>query len=325
MSRESDFRVYTGLELINTPTEEEKYLIEGVLWEGDHAFLLGREKVGKSILALQMAMCLTSGTPFLSKYEIPEPVDVLYVQTEGKKHDTVERIKAMVNDRGLSWDPRKFHLLYYHSFALDTGEGLNHFRQLVQPFPKPKVMILDPLYMSMQGDMIDNHHARAMVRNLRKITEEMNCALLILHHQHRPYRGLDGHSVEETTDDSIFGSFVWKAFADHVLSMYMRKDKVRLLTCNTQRTSRVIENVELNLIAPYPLYFEILGEDQKPYIQVVYDYMKGYAKPITAQGIGSYTKLSPSAIKKSLMILIKEGKVKINNIGHRPCLYEAVC
>jgi RecA-family ATPase len=321
--RESEFRVYTGLELINTPTLEERYLVEGILWEGDHVFLLGKEKSGKSILALQMACALTCGSAFLGSYEIPEPMQVLYVQTEGKKHETVERIKAMISEGGVTWNPSLFHLLYYHSLSLDTNEGLNHFRQLIQPFPRPRVIFIDPLYMSMQGDLVDNQAARVMVKHLRKISEELSASIVIVHHQHRPIRDNSGSFVEETGDESIFGSFVWKAFADHILTLHLRKDKIRLLSCHTQRTSKVISNVELNLVQPIPLYYEILGEDQKPYVQEVYNYMISNlnGNTITARQLEVATKLSSSAVKKSLGILMKESKVANTNIGHRPSLY----
>lgn len=329
MARITEFRIYTGVELINTPTEEEKYLIANVLWERDHIFLLGKEKTGKSILALQMACCLTSAYPFLSKFEIPEPMDVLYVQTEGKKHDTVERLKAMTDkEQGIPWDPTRFFLLYYHSFALDTQEGMNFFRQQVSLLPrKPSVMFLDPLYMSMHGDLIDNSDARHMVKNIRKISEELNCAVVVVHHQHRQQRDNRGQLIAEEGDDTLFGSFVWKAFPDHILTLYKRKDNIRLFTCHTQRAARVVENVELELIQPFPLYFQIIGEDQKPYVKEVLEFMVKNVSPIvgiTAKDLEDKMKLSTSAVKKSLSILIRQGNIVVLNPGRRPCYYAPV-
>ncbi len=324
--RSSDFRVYTGIELVNRPMEEDPYLIEGILWEGDCMFLLGKEKSGKSILALQLVCALVSGTPFLSKYEVVEPMEVLYVQTEGKVHETAERIKNMTCEQGVSWSPARFNLLYYHSLALDTDPGYNQFRQLIGHL-NPRVIILDPLYMSMQGDLSDNTTARRMVRNLRRLAEEFNSSLVVVHHQHRPYRNKQGEQVIDGGDDSIFGSFVWKAFADHVMSLYVRKDKVRLLTCHTQRSARVIENVEMQLIAPYPLLYSIIGEDQKPYVREVLEHILKTVDPrkgVTAKELEVSMTLSKSAIKKSLMILHKESHIRILNVGHRPCLYAPI-
>lgn len=321
------FQLYDGNELMNVSVAEDKYLIENVLWENDHMFIIGKDKVGKSILALQMACALTSGDAFLSKYSVYQPMSVLYLQMEGKLQDTVERLKSMTSQTGVAWDPDRFFLLYYNCIALDTQQGYGELMQIIKHIPyKPEVIFLDPLYMAMEGDLIDNKCARNMVKNLRQISETLDCSLVILHHQRRPVKDKEGNVKEDLTDGNIFGSFVWKAFADHLFSIHMRKDGLRLLTCNTQRTGRVIENVELKLINPYPLLFEVVGEDQKPYVDNVYHHIKYKVDNtigITIIGLTGDLKLSKSAVEKSVAILQKEGKIIKLDPKRRPAYYVA--
>jgi len=78
---------------------------------------------------------------------------------------------------------------------------------------------------------------------------------------------------------------------------------------------------------PYPLYYEIVGEDQKPYVEEIFLYMTDHVNlcnGISAKDLHHQTKKSPSAVKKSLSILAREGKVKVLNPGHRPCLYTII-
>ena len=323
MSRETEFRVYTGRELIETPTEEEVYLIQDMLWEGDHVFLLGKEKSGKSIFAMQMMCSLTSGSAFLSRYEVPIAVPVLYVQAEGKKRDTIERLKAMCNEQGIAWNPDNFFLLYYHSIALDTPDGYNQFLQLTAKIPKPKVVFLDPLYMSMSGDLIDNLAARNMVRNVRRIGDLFNCTIVIIHHENRPVRDREGKLIQKSKSETIFGSFVWSAFADHVIAIEPKGTGFRRLSCDTQRTGKVLKDIELNMIQPYPLYYEIVGLDQKPYVSEIYNEIRcvDMEEGITRNQLEANTKLNISAVEKSLAILLKELKVVRLNPGCRPVRY----
>lgn len=323
-----EFKLYTAKELMAMPKEDDKYIVEGLLWEKDHVMFVGKDKSGKSVLAMQLACAISKGASFLSTFEVPSALPVLYVQMEGKLTDTKERFRAMINEGGVEADTSQLYVLNWRAAALDTIEGLNNFKQVLEKIPhKIGVIIIDPLYMAMSGDLIDNLHARNMCKNLRDITDTFNCALILIHHQHRPPSDGKGGKVHETGSNSIFGSFVWRAFPDHVLSLYVRQDGMRLLTCDTQRSGKVLENIELGLCHPYPLYFEVCGTDQKAYVHEIRVYMFNNVDPlvgITAKELEVQTKFSKSAVKKSLAILHKEGKVSKLNAGRRPILYSPV-
>lgn len=318
-----ELRFYSLKELRERPPEPNKYLIEGLLWEGDHIILLGSEKAGKSILALQMACALSCGEAFLGEYEIPEAMSVAVIQTEGKSEETVERLFNMTLEAGVACRPENIHLLTTHSWQLDTEEGFDIlFTLLMHQQIKPRVIILDPLYMSMSGDLNDNQASRAMARNIRRLAKEFQAAVIVVHHQHRE-KWYDGAKIDEG-DNAIMGSFVWKAFPDHVLLLRCRPDKIRTLTCTTQRSSRVIDNMQLTLSQPAPLCFKIYETvDHMPYVDKVLNHLKTTRLPMSAEDITTETCLSKSAVKKSLSYLTRHNVNKLTktNPGKRPTLY----
>ena len=108
-----------------THDETNQPIIDGVLWEGDVLMLLGSEKAGKSILGLQLAFCLTSGQPFLDKYAVPVPCSVLYIQTEGKPSEMVERMLAMRET--LEIDDTRFYHLHQRFLPLRSAEHTQVF------------------------------------------------------------------------------------------------------------------------------------------------------------------------------------------------------
>jgi hypothetical protein len=175
----------------------------------------------------------------------------------------------------------------------------------------------------MQGDLIDNLAARNMVRNIRKIADAFNCAIVIIHHENKPRRDDTGAILRRSKAETIFGSFVWSAFADHVIAIDVMDNGFRRLSCDTQRTGRVIKDLELNLVCPFPLYYEIVGTDQKPYVSEVYNEIRlvELDEGITRDDIARRCKLSVSAVEKSLTILSKELKITKLNPGHRPVKY----
>ena len=318
--------ILDGLELMNTADEPNNYLIEGFLWEHDHIMLLAKEKVGKSILAIQMACSLSCGEPFLGEYEVPEPMQVLYIQTESTRHETVERLRSMTSKDGVNWNPENFFLYHTHSLALDSETGMNFLIKLMQDrLLDPRVIFIDPLYMSMEGSLVDDWKCRSMSKNVRRLGELYNAAIVLVHHEHRARSNKDGHVIEEG-DNSIMGSFVWKAFPSHIIHLRMSKDGMRAISCTTQRNSRVVRDMRMILNQPFPLLYKIFGTPDHPnYVTNVFDYIKERGKKC-ANEVHEETGLSLSAVKKSLSYLIKPNVNKLYKVnqGQRPTYYAVV-
>jgi len=319
----SDFDLYTGSQLLGMKSEEDKFLIEHILWEKDVVFLIGDAKAGKSILAMQMACALTCGEAFLGNFEVFNSLNVLYIQMEGTLHETVNRLKEMTCDQGVLWNPEKFFLFYCKNLPLDTTEGFDLFRETLKKIPKPDVIFLDPLYMAMQGDLIDNQHARAMIKNLRYIKDAGDCSLIILHHEHRPSKDREGRFLPEPGSESIFGSFVWRAFANHIIVLKKSKEGHRRISCDTQRSGKVLENIEIEMVQPHPLYYKIKGEIQRPYIKEILGLVQGadQIKGITIEQLVKKSGLSKAAVYISVSILQREKRIQKVDCSRRPAHY----
>lgn len=316
--------ILSGKELFNIEEEPDNYLIEGLLWESDNIMILAKEKVGKSIFSVQMACALTSGEAFLGEYEVPEPMQVLYIQTESTQHETIQRLRAMTHENGVQWEPNNFHLLATHSLYLDDDDCLNWLSlEISKKNIMPRVIFIDPLYMSMKGSLIDDQHCRAMSRNMRKLGEMFKACIVLVHHEHRARRNKDGNNISEG-DDSVMGSFVWKAFPSHIIRIILRSDGLRSMSCSTQRSSRVVKDMRLELCQPLPLCYRINGTADHPnYVVTVLNHVKQKGQKC-ANDIHAETGLSLSAVKKSLSYLSKHNVnrlIKVNP-GKRPTYYE---
>lgn len=320
-------QILNGIELMNIQSEPDNYLIDGFLWEHQNVVILAREKVGKSILSLQMACALSCGESLFGEYEIPEPMTVLYVQTESTRHETIERLRMMTHPSGVSWTPENFHLMHTPSLSLDTDNGITWLVQAIERRKiKPRVIFLDPLYMCMSGSLSDDLAARKASKNIRILNEHFGCTNVIDHHEHRPIRGKTGAYISEG-DNSVMGSFVWKAFPNHIIHLSMNKDQIRRLSCTTQRSSRVIKDMQLILRHPIPLMYEIKGTPDHPsYVDRVLKYMEKCGEQKIAKEIEEATGISLSAVKKSMSYLTRYdvNKLRKVNPGRRPTRYEFV-
>jgi len=253
---------YLASELLTIDLKGSEALIDQILFERDNTILLGKEKAGKSIFSMQMACSLTSGSPLLNEYKVKAPCDVVYIQAEGKLSGTRDNLKNMT--KVIDCDFSKLLYLYYPSIPLDTEQGYNEIIAQISSWRRPEVIFIDPLYMSMSGDMKDDVASKKMVENLRMLSEIYQATIVVVHHAHRPIRMKD-HSIVDEGDDSIFGSFVWKAYPDNIIliqkvtgNKYQRK-----ISCSTQRSGKTIEGIDIMFIEPTPLYFKI-KDDSRP-------------------------------------------------------------
>lgn len=239
-------------------------VVEGLIWERDNIVLVGKEKTGKSIFSMQLACSLTSCHPFLGEYNIPKPLVVAYIQAEGKLADTKWSLERML--RTIPCDQSKLSIFYYPGLSIDTDEGLKFLKSEIDAWQKPDAIFLDPLYMLMQGDLIDNQDARKMVFNLRSLSEYYQALIWIVHHAHRPKFDPKKGIILEEGDDAIFGSFVWKAYPDNVylLQKTVGSKQGRTLHGGTQRMDRVADRFDFLLQGSASqddaLYFELLPD-----------------------------------------------------------------
>lgn len=287
-------------------------VVDGLLWERDNIILVGKEKTGKSLFSMQLACSLTSCHPFLGEYNIPKPLTVAYIQAEGKLADTKWNFERML--RTIPCDQSKLSIFYYPGLALDTEEGLKHLKDQIDSWQRPDAIFLDPLYMLMQGDLIDNQHARRMVLHLRQLSEYYQALLWIVHHAHRPKFDQKKGIVLEEGDDALFGSFVWKAYPDNVYLLEREKGSKqgRTLYSGTQRLDRVAEQFNFLLQGSASqddaLYFELLPDSRANTTKILEHFPdNGYA--ITIPDLAIKTGYSRATVWSIINKLLQSGSI----------------
>jgi len=321
--------IMSGEELLSIPFETNNYLIENFLWKNDIAIILAPEKAGKSFLSFQMAFALTCGEPFLGAYEVARPLNVLYIQAEGSMQETQDRVSRAIQQGGLSWDPKRWGHMFPPALSLDTDEGYEKLASDIQEYNethnfKPEVIVIDPLYMAMEGDLSDNKAARMFCRNTRRLKDDLNCSFIIAHHQHRGKIDQNGNPIDEG-DNAIMGSFVWKAFATHVLRVfYNKKEETRTVTCDTQRNAQVEKRIVLKLIEEPALMLIPVGHKTNNKVEAnVVQFLK-HNGPYAAADLSKETGLDYQSVRNIYTKLKKNKVIKLSDKRSTKVLYELV-
>lgn len=227
----------TETEVINLPQPQP--LVDGLLFVGTLAVLVGGPGVGKTALTIDLASSVGAGLPFLG---LPtRRGEVLYLGGEGPLG---ARVKASKLAKGL--DPTQEHGMRFrrdtpilfpdHSAeSRDLVDVLGDIK--LRPDP-PALIVIDTLARSFVGG--DENTSRDMSKWISEVEKlrKTGAAILILHHSGKKGR-------EERGSSSLRGA------ADTLMILEL-EGKSLYLSCDKQRDALPFDAIPLKLVTGKP-------------------------------------------------------------------------
>jgi RecA-family ATPase len=239
------FRIYTGKDILLRDETKSQPLIQGILFENDYIMIAAKKKSYKSILTMQMACNLSSGTKLLDTFKVPKPQMVWYFATEGKDEDIKDRFIRM--SQYVKINTENILLICSPGFRFNSRFGTEYIKYLCEKYKDklPKVIIIDALYMALKGSIKDDEDVNDFTTQVRVFAEHCNAAVIIVHHTKKStiYEG----RVVDLGDEEVYGSAFLLASVDHCFLMEKLPgdDKRAVLRCDTQRSGNIVEEIEI--------------------------------------------------------------------------------
>ena len=183
-----------------TPAPSNFIAGDGWLRRGAGCLLTGGTGIGKSVLADQISLDVTSGVNILGCIHVKQPCRVLYVQAENDL-DTIKRdVEAIVGKS----EPKLCPLLIESSFRIAHVYGLggvefaDWLRRQFDKF-KPDLLVIDPYQAFLGGEADINSTAcfLSWIRPVNRIIQDAGCALLLVTHTPKP-REREGWTARES-------------------------------------------------------------------------------------------------------------------------------
>jgi hypothetical protein len=228
-------------DLLDAPKPDP--LIDGYLQEQDAVCLYGEPNGGKSFLALDWALCIATGKPWLDMHEVKQG-PVVYMAGEGGASLQV-RVQAWMQHHGI----REIHGGYFQTRPLplrdeDTvDEILATLDMMAQAERgagedgkcKPRLIVVDTLSQFMMGGDENGPDMALFVANCRRLSHDINTAILIVHHTNKGGVDPRGHSALRGNVDEMFSCR--PVYQDHRLvgidvANDKQRDKARAATLN---------------------------------------------------------------------------------------------
>ena len=165
---------------------EPRWLIQG-LWPADaYGVLAAQEKAGKTWAALDLAVSVATGRPWLDHFACPNPGPVLVFLGEGGERATVRRIEAIAASKGVDPDQLADQLRLCFRVprlaAPGAGSELAAIQAELAEHPAA-LIVLDPLYLAAAGASGSNlYDMGAVLQAIQGVCQQAGCALLVVTH-----------------------------------------------------------------------------------------------------------------------------------------------
>jgi len=190
-------------EFMSTISYSPGWMVNGFWTRRSHGIVAGEPKSFKSTLVLDMGVAVASGTKFLGQFEVAESGPVLIVQNENAPWILKDRLIKIRAARGLVGQVEKIRGIYRVQFAPrlpiyyinQQGFSLNdpfHKRILDQVMSeiKPKMVILDPLYLMFEGEVSQSKDLNPILTWLLGLKDKHECSLVLIHHHKKNTQGV---------------------------------------------------------------------------------------------------------------------------------------
>jgi hypothetical protein len=158
--------------------------------------LAGEPGTGKTLLALNLVLCLAAGKSFLGLH-VPVPCRCLFVEAEGNRTRFRERVLTARRSLGLNEEPDIPLFFPPRAATFEIGEGL----EAMIKESGALFVVLDTVGLFHEGEENSaTDWKRHVVKPLRRIIESTGAAFLLLHHFGKPSEGrTGGHRVRGTS------------------------------------------------------------------------------------------------------------------------------
>ncbi len=202
------------------PQYPEAYIGKGVLYAQNKAVIFGRKDSFKSMMAMNISLSLVDCIPWIH-LEVKGEHRAIYLQFEIPHPLLHKRFTKMAN----SWSTKNGKTgkigsgLYVWTepyLKLDTNAGMAALSKALASV-KPTILIIDPLYKTLSGNILDPNSARMFVDSLDKLIAEHNFSLILIHHTRKGT--LDEKEMELGAEEDMLGSAVFGWWADTIIKI----------------------------------------------------------------------------------------------------------
>lgn len=311
MTRPSkEFRVVRAS---NLPTQlaERAWLVRDIWGHLAVGFIGGQPKSGKTWLALDLAVSVSSGTDCLGRFPVDASGPVLAYLAEDSLPSIRQRLDSLCAHRNISLQAIDLHLVDTPGLRLDADDDKALLVAAVAKL-KPRLLILDPLVRLHALDENSAADISALLGWLRALSRTHQLCIAVVHHMSKKSRRQPGQALRGSSD--------LHAWADS--SAYLTRIQDKLTLTLEHRSAAARPPVPLHLVSGVDgstPHLEPLDDSAAPVAstirQRVVDALREASAPISRSQLRSTLRVNNHNLGDALAGLERDGVVTRTDAG----------
>lgn len=181
---------------------KKDFIVDNLMKSNGLYCLVARPKVGKSLLALQLANSIATGTTFLGFRTSPSPV--LYISTEMNSTQIIDRIDKM----GLNFNDENFVMIEQNPSErkLNLMDLQIQFQDFANEY-NGKFVVID-MFSGIDlnnGYDLNNYQdmGQVVIPKFRELCKKYNFTILLVHHLNKNNTSLGSTAIDGSVDGKI--------------------------------------------------------------------------------------------------------------------------
>ncbi len=130
---------------------QHRWLIEGILAAGQTAVIGGPQKCHKTSIAIDMALSLGMGKPFLNRFPVPRRHRVALFSGESGQESINDTIRRICLSKRIKFEECRNNFWQFQLPKFSCDKSLSHLETAIQR-EEIEVVFIDPLYLCLNGD-----------------------------------------------------------------------------------------------------------------------------------------------------------------------------
>lgn len=286
---------------IDAEPEAAQWLVQDLWGACAVGVIGGAPKACKSMLALDLAVSVASGTACLGRFEVHTPGPVLVYLAEDTLPRVRDRVAQLCRHRGIALQSLALHVVTAPCLRLDLESDRRALNQTLAAL-HPKLLVLDPLVRLHRLDENSAADVSALLGFLREINRRHQLALVLVHHMAKRSRRDLGQALRGSSD--------FHAWIDSACYL-VRRDDQRLRLTVEHRAARPPNPLLLRLVADEDEPLRLLVDDNEatppPLGEAIRAELRRSSQPLSRTALRRQLRVNNARLGDALKTLEKRG------------------